>query len=445
MLLHLHTRHTPANPVLIALALFCCAMAACRDEPPPANPRKVYIGQSEGRYTIFRDGRPFIIKGAAGSGQLQELKDAGGNTMRIWDTVQLGAMLDEAQAAGIAVIAGLSIPVSESLDFYRDTTAVSALCLAYEQVVERYKNHPALLMWCLGNEVDFPYRPRFRPFYKAYNRLLDMIHDRDPDHPVTTTLINFNRRNIYNLRWKVPQLDLISLNIFGELQNLRSDLRKFSWFWNGPFLITEWGINGPWETETTAWGAPVESTSNKKAEQYLQRYTDYMPVNDPRFLGACVFYWGQKQEVTHTWFSLFTPNRKASASAQAMQYIWTGQRPAHQAPAFQYMLLEGKGPGDNILLSPGTIHTAKLLLESPDSDSLRFEWEVLPEDWFIRFRYDVNPQKPPVQDSLLLSHEGTMARFRAPSREGPYRIFVTAYDAYGNFASTNTPFYVIAP
>jgi hypothetical protein len=431
--------------VFITLALACFAMAACRRAPVPSALHKVYIGQSGGRYTIFRDGRPFTVKGAAGTGQLQALKTAGGNTIRTWDTVRLGALLNEAQAAGIAVIAGLSIPVSSSLEFYRDTAAVSALCLAYERIVERYKDHPALLMWCLGNEVDFPYRPRFGPFYKAYNRLLDTIHAHDPDHPVTTALINFNRRNIYNLRWKVPQLDLISLNIFGELQHLRRDLKKFAWFWDGPFLVTEWGINGPWESETTAWGAPVENTSNKKAEQYLQRYTDYMPVNDPRFLGACVFYWGQKQEVTHTWFGLFAPNGEVSAAAQAMQYIWTGRQPAHKAPELQYMLVEGKGAKDNILLGPGTVHSAELLLESPGNDALRFEWEVLPEDWFIRSRNDANLQKPPVLDSLLLSGEGAKARFRAPSREGPYRIFVTVYDAYGNFATTNTPFYVIAP
>ncbi|MGX5820681.1 glycoside hydrolase family 2 TIM barrel-domain containing protein [Chitinophaga lutea] len=420
-------------------------MASCRQKAAPDTSRRVYIGQSGGRYTIFRDGKPFTIKGAAGAEELKALKEAGGNTVRTWDTVRLGALLDEAQAAGLAVIPGLYIPTSNTLDFYRDTAAVTALCQAYERVVERYKGHPALLMWCLGNEVDFPYRPRFQPFYKAYNRLLDMIHARDPDHPVTTAVVNFNRRNIYNLRWKVPQLDLISLNIFGQLENLRSDLKDFAWFWDGPFVITEWGINGPWESFTTAWGAPLENTSNKKADIYLQRYKDYMPVEDARFLGACVFYWGHKQEVTHTWFSLFAPNGARSATAQTMQYIWSGKEPDHKAPALKYMLIEGKGAGDNILLGPGADHSAELLLESPGNDSLRYEWEIMPEDWFIRFRYDANLRKPPVLDSLLLSQEGNTARFRTPLREGPYRIFVTVYDTYGNFATTNTPFYVVAP
>lgn len=444
MIIHLLTRRTPEYLAVIAMALLCCAMSACRRSPGPAS-RKVYIAQSGGRYTIFRNGQPFTVKGAAGTGQLAALRGAGGNTIRTWDTLHLGVLLDEAEANGIAVIAGLSIPVSSTFGFYRDTAAVSALCQAYERVVERYKNHPALLMWCLGNEVDFPYRPRFRPFYKAYNRLLGMIHERDPDHPVTTALINFDRRNIYNLRWKVPQLDLISLNIFGELPQLRNDLQQFAWFWDGPFLITEWGINGPWESETTAWGAPIENTSNKKAEQYYQRYTEHMPVNDPRFLGACVFFWGQKQEVTHTWFSLFSRNGETSATAQIMQYIWTGHEPPHKAPNLRFMLVDDKGARDNILVGPGTAHSATLTLESPGHDSLRLTWEVLPEDWFIRFRGDVNPRKPPSLDSLLISREGMKATFRAPLTEGPYRIFVTVHDAYGNFASANTPFYVIAP
>ncbi|WP_298712644.1 glycoside hydrolase family 2 TIM barrel-domain containing protein [Chitinophaga sp.] len=445
MSIHPQTNLTPVRALFISLGLLCAGITACRQSPAPPVGRKVYIGESGGRYTIFRDGQPFVVKGAAGNGQLAALKAAGGNTIRTWDTAGLGTLLDEAEAAGIAVISGLAIPISSHLDFYRDTAAVSAMYLAYEQVVERYKHHPALLMWCLGNEVDFPYSPRFRPFYKVYNRLLDMIHTRDPNHPVTTAIINFSRRNIYNLRWKVPQLDLISMNIFGELKNLRGNLEKFAWFWDGPFLISEWGINGPWESETTAWGAPIENTSNKKAEHYLQRYTDYIPVNNPRFLGACVFFWGQKQEVTHTWFSMFTGEGEVSEAVQTMRYIWTGQQSAHAAPELQYMLLDDKGARDNILLSPGTDHTAVLLLERPGIGALRLKWEVLPEDWFIRYYGYVNPLKPPAPDSLLLSQEGAGVRFRAPAKEGPYRLFVTAYDASGNFASANTPFYVIAP
>ena len=71
-------------------------------------------------------------------------------------------------------------------------------------------------------------------------------------------------------------------------------------FGDSPFLAYRNGeLRGPGSpTNRNAWGAYVENTSAKKAEQYLDIYKKYMPVNNPEFLGSLVFYWGQKQELT---------------------------------------------------------------------------------------------------------------------------------------------------
>lgn len=423
--------------------LIAAVCAGCREGSLPKKKGKVYIDQHEGRYTLIRNGKPFLVKGAAGMSDLEMLQLAGANTIRTWDTLNLGFILDSAYAHNIAVIAGFPMPVSGILSFYNDTAKINAQYAAFSKVVENYRSHPALLMWCLGNEVDFPYSTDYRNFYRAYNRLLRMIHDCDPDHPVTTALIGMNRRCIYNIRWKVPDLDLISFNIFSGLTKLESDLDKFSWFWEGPFLITEWGINGPWESEFTAWGAPIENTSTKKAEQYLGMYQRAMPVNNPRFLGSCVFYWGQKQEVTHTWYSLFSENGATSETVNVMHFLWSGKWPAYKAPALKYMLLEGKGARDNLVFDAGTEHFAEILFQSPPGDSLSIHWEILEEDWYRRNWYEINSKKPATYDSLLLSRNADTVRFRSPHREGPYRIFATVYDRHGHFASANTPFYVI--
>lgn len=404
---------------------------------------KVFISSEGGKHLLYRNGKPFTIKGAAGFTYLRQLHDAGGNTIRIWDTLHLGQVLDEAYANNIAVIAGLPMPISDIISYYNNRSATAAQYSAFEAIVNKYRSHPALLMWCLGNEVDFPYKPRYKNFYVTYNRLLKMIHTADPDHPVTTALVNFDRRNIYNIRFKVPDLDLISINSFGSLFSLKRELNQFSWFWNGPFLITEWGAKGPWESFVTAWGAPIENTSTKKAEQYLQLYEQSMPQKDPRFLGACVFYWGQKQEVTHTWFNLFDSSGAASETVNVMQYVWTGKWPAHKAPVLQYMLLEGKGAGDNIMLNPGEVYHAEVLFQQPPADSLRVHWELLEEDWFVKNWYEANPDKPRGYDHLFISSGTDKASFRAPAKEGPYRLFATFYDTKGYFATTNTPFYVV--
>lgn len=430
------------NICLTVFLVTIMMITGCTTVPAPQQHRKVYISEENGKYVLYRNDSPYIIKGAAGFEQLQYLRHAGGNTIRTWDTLDLGRILDEAHANNIAVIAGFPMPSSNHLPFYNDSARVALQYSAFRDIVQRYRAHPALLMWCLGNEIDFPYSPRFSKFYKAYNRLLKMIHTEDPDHPVTTALINFNRRCLYNIRFKVTGLDLVSFNIFGELPRLRRDLDKFSWFWKGPFLISEWGINGPWESAATAWGAPVENTGTKKAEQYRQLYEQFMPVEHPRFLGACIFYWGSKQEGTHTWFSLFSEEGAVSGTVQEMQYLWTGKMPPHKAPALKYMLLNGKGAMDNNIFRPGTTQTAEVLPDGISGDSLHVRWEILEEDWYTKNRYEPNTRKPPVPDSLQLSARELRAVFRTPAKEGPYRIFATVFDNYGNFASTNTPFYV---
>ncbi|SIO50046.1 glycoside hydrolase family 2 TIM barrel-domain containing protein [Chitinophaga niabensis] len=420
-----------------------CIFTSCRSSGSPSYNRKVFISHEGGKYVLYRNNRPYLIKGAAGFENLHRLQLSGGNTIRVWDTVNLKQVLDEAYANNIAVIAGLPMPVSGILSYYNDRSKVTAQLNAFRSIVKKYSTHPALLMWCLGNEVDFPYKPRFNNFYKAYRNLLKMIHEEDPDHPVTTALINFERRCIFNLCMKVPDLDLISLNTFGSLYSLQKDLNQFSWFWNGPFLITEWGVKGPWEADLTAWRAPIEYNSTVKAEQYLRLYEHSMPVKDPRFLGAFVFLWGHKQEVTHTWFNLFDVTGYTSETVNVMQYLWTGKWPAHKAPQIKDMMLDGKQAKDNIILNSKTEHTAEVFLQQIPDDTARIHWEILKEDWYARNWYEPNTKKPSGHDSLLLTLKGYKVLFRTPEKEGPYRIFATFSDARGYFASANIPFYVV--
>jgi hypothetical protein len=399
----------------------------------------VYISKEGEKYTLYRNGQPFTIKGASGYTHLEKLREIGGNTIRTWDTVNLGAILDEAQRHNLTVIAGLSMPVSAYLDyFYKDTAKVAAQYRAFEKTVRQYKDHPALLMWCLGNELNFTWKPGYGAFYKTYNRLLDMIHTTDPDHPVTTTMPNLNIVQTMMIKWKVHNLDLISINTFGKLKLLNDQLKRYAWCWNGPFLITEWGAYGPWESERTNWEAPIENTSTKKAEHYRLMYGQ-LPQNNPRFLGALVFYWGQKQETTPTWFSMFDEGNGSTEAVSAIQYLWTGKGPSHQPPQIKYMLLNNKGARDNIVLPSGRLQTAELLLGKSRQDTLSIHWQILQEHWFGEL------EKPPLTmlDTLLPADNKLRLTFKAPIKEGPYRIYAKVMDNHGNFSTANTPFYVV--
>lgn len=429
--------------LILSCLLLCLSSLACNQSQSIDSAKKtVYIKNEDGKYVLYRNGEPFFVKGASGFTNLKQLSAAGGNTIRVWDTLNLGSILDSAQANGLAVIAGLPLPPAESMDDFYKTSKANAYTGKITDIVERFKNHPALLAWCLGNELSFPNSPKYRQFYTTFNGLIDMIHQKDPQHPVTTTIMAFQKKNIMNIKLRT-NVDFISFNIFGSIQTLKEDLDKFKWFWDGPFLITEWGVEGPWLAEDqNAWGAYVENTSTKKAEQYLFNYKKYMPVNNPRFLGSMVFYWGQKQELTPTWFSLFDESGAETEAVQVMRYIWTGKKTVDKAPSLKYMLLAGKGANDNIILKPDITVNSKVYFENADTVGLTFKWKIFAEDWFKPSGI-FSEKKTREINNLIVTQSGSGLSFKVPGKEGPYRILVYVYNKKGAFATSNTPFYVL--
>jgi hypothetical protein len=428
--------------IIIFLILPFFSLSCNKSKAVNTTNKAVYIKNQNGKYLLYRNGEPFLVKGASGFTNLKQLAEAGGNTIRVWDTINLKSILDSAQANHLAVIAGLPMPPSESMDEFYKTSKANAYSSRITNIIERFKNHPALLCWCLGNELAFPNKPKYNQFYTIFNGLVDMIHQKDPQHPVTTTIMTFQKKNIINIKLRT-NIDFISFNIFGSIQTLKKDLEKFKWFWDGPFLITEWGVEGPWLAENqNAWGASIESTSTKKAEQYLANYEKYMPVNNPGFLGSMVFYWGQKQELTPTWFSLFDENGAETEAVQVVRYIWTGKKTTEKAPALKYMLLDGKGAKDNIIFKPNITVNSKVYLENADTIGLTFKWKIFAEDWFKPNR-TFNEKQPKEIKDLIMGHSGSELNFKVPDKEGPYRIFVYVYNKKGSFATSNTPFYVL--
>lgn len=424
--------------ILIILFPFC----STKRVPPVAN-RKVFIDHEDGKFTLYRNGRPFFIKGGSGYTHLAALHEAGGNTIRVWDTVNLGLILDSAEVNHLAVVVGLPVRYADPLSFYHDTNEVQEQYKALKQVVSKYKHHPALLVWCVGNELYFPFSRRYNDFYSAFADIVDMIHAEDPDHPVTTTILNVRAKYIFNVLRR-SKIDFISLNVFNRILDMKDKIGSLSWFWNGPYLLTEWGIDGAWTgTEHTAWGAFIENSSTKKAEVYRERYEKYIPQTDPRFLGSLVFFWGQKQEFTHTWFSMFDEDGNRSESVSLMQYLWTGKYPDHMPPQVSYMLLDKKGAPSDLMFNPAVAVHAEVVLSQRDSNITRVKWELLPEDWYSVKGEDIKPVKPRPIEGLIKAGPGLTAEVITPSAGGPYRLFAKLYDKFGNFSTCNVPFYVV--
>jgi hypothetical protein len=208
-------------------------------------------------------------------------------------------------------------------------------------------------------------------------------------------------------------------------------------------MITEWGNNGPWGDEPqTAWGAYIEPSSTKKAAQYLSRYKENMPIEDPRFLGSFIFYWGQKQETTHTWVSLFDEYGNKTEAVSIAQYIWTGKKKMNDPPKISNILINHKEASANIIFQTADTANAEIFLMQPDSNITKIKWEIYPEDWYKKSGRN-NTIKPVAISGRIMNSKDLKASFIAPAKAGPYRLFAGIYDKYGNMATCNIPFYVI--
>ncbi len=430
-------------PTYVKLFFIAVLFTACKHKEAPIPQGKVFVKKVNNKYSLIKNGKVFAIKGASGYTNLKQLSLMGGNAIRTWDTAHLASILAEAKKYGISVIVGLPIPQSQYLSFYNDTSRVASEVKKIEKFIKKFKSDPSVLMWCVGNELVFPFKPAYKNFYKTFNDIVKIIHQQDPDHPVTTTMVNFQKKDIINIKLRTD-VDIISFNIFSRLAELSTDLANFEWFWDGPYMITEWGIDGPWQGfAQTAWEANLEPTSTQKAKDYFNRYRKYMPVNDPRFIGSFIFFWGQKQEITHTWFSLFDENGNSTECVKTAGQIFTGKAANYDGPRIADLLLGGKKGNQNIILKPGELQSAKVFM--PDTTkAATVKWEIYPEDWFKKNNVD-NLVKPKLLNNLIAAQNGLTVSFKTPKKEGPYRIFATVFDGKKNIATANVPFYVISP
>jgi len=431
--------------LILTLLVFLYITSGSKKTSSFKGARRVTIQKENGQYIFNKDGKPFLVRGGAGFTHIKELAASGGNTMICWDTSKLENTLKEAAQNNVAVIIGLDIPGGENIAFYNDEKKVAALYSAYTSIVIRYKDHPALLAWCLGNELVLPFSFTISNFYKTYNRILRQINNIDPHHPVSTAIINVSKKKIIMIQWRMPALDFLCINIYNSIKTIEQDLNAIKLAWRGPYLIGEWGPNGGWEADLTIWNAPIENTSTKKAEQFYELFNKYMPIKDPRFLGSVAYYWGSRPEqYTYTWFSIFNEDGTPTEIMETLNDCWKDTITEHRAPKVLYMLIDSLGAKDNIIMTQGSKHKAGILLETATpTDTLRYSWQILKDNWLYWGQTWNYSKKPPAENKLLSDSISQFTIFTAPSREGPYRVFVTVYNSKGYCATANTPIYVV--
>jgi hypothetical protein len=407
------------------------------DNTQPGKPAKVEIKKQNGNFQLYRNGEPYFIKGAGGYAYYDKLKEYGGNSIRLWSTIGAKTYLDQAYAQGLTVTLGLDMEQERHGFNYSDKAAVKEQLERLKKEVMAYKDHPALLMWAVGNELD-----QFANNYAvwdAVNELAKFIHQVDPNHLTTTMLAGVPKKHVEQIVKRCPNLDVLSINAFMDLPYIRDKIVNGGW--NGPYMIGEWGASGYWEKEKTPWGAFIEETSTEKANACKTRYESAVLGRTDRCIGSYVFYWGYKQARTHTLLSLFLESGEQIGVIDILQKEWTGKERNNRAPLIAPIGIDDKKIQDGVYIKPSTTHKAFTDAKDPDNDKITFKWEIYLESTEKKEGGD-KENKPGAIDGLILDGSGRMLSFKAPEKEGAYRLFVYVFDGNNNVATANAPFYV---
>ena len=402
---------------------------------------RVFLRQdAKGAWELVRNGETMRVLGVGGTKFLPLAKEMGANSVRVWDTAQLRdknpggkTVLEEIEELGLTFCAGIWVEHERHGFSYLNPKQIKKQREKVRAAVRQYRDHPQLLVWGLGNEMEiFPGQPEAVRVWREMEELAKIVKEEDPHHPVMTVIAGADGRKIREVMDHYPSVDILGINAYSGAGGAGRTLQSLGW--KKPFLLTEYGTAGHWEVPKTAWGAPLEPTANEKAVQYFATLQSVMENAEGLCLGSYAFLWGNKQETTSTWYGMLLPNGEKLPSVDAVVRGWTGKWPNNHSPKIEKLQFENSIPR----AKAGTPVKASAVISDRNGDALTCEWTVLAESKDIQHGGDAE-SVPPSFPRAVQTDAGPECRVTFPDK-GAYRLFLVVRDGKGGASTANLPF-----
>jgi hypothetical protein len=420
--------------IKMTLLLGCCLTAL-------SSWGQVTIQKKENGFTLLRNGQPYYVKGVGGEVNFDKMVSIGANSLRTWGIDNAKEVLDEAHKHGLTVMLGLWLQHERHGFDYDNKMKVKQQLDYFKTVINKFKDHPALLMWGIGNELDLDYtNPNV---WYAVQDIANYAHKVDPNHPTSTVTAGLDSLEVAFITSRCPDIDIYCVNTYGDIGNVPANISRFGW--KGPYMITEWGPNGHWESPKTSWGVSIEQTSSEKKQSYLERYIKYIEPNKDYCLGSYAFLWGAKQEYTETWYGLFSKDNMPTEPIDALETVFTNKKIDKPAPSIDKFTINQQKANDNIQVKAENKYTAEVILKETGIRSenlpVKYRWKILEESTDKKSGGDKEDEASEISGLIKSGPSNNQINFRAPNAEGKYRLFVTVI-SNGKQAYANIPFLV---
>lgn len=390
----------------------------------------------------------FQIKGVCGDRDLERLAKLGVNTVRGYTIAAPEVMrekLDHAHALGIKMI------VSEWMPHHGENTNKEGVIWNFDyeakgdemvknliKKVEGIGDHPAILMWGLGNEVHLD-----EPYLRVVNRMSEEIHKRFPNHLTSLTMINAKAEHIEAIKKFAPDLDVLGVQCYSR-GAVRGGIKSAETHWGKPFYMSEFNTNGPWNFKKTEWGQPLSEPVTRKVSDLKDCYAAI--DESPLCLGSTIFAWGHYMVFNPKYFStLLDPipsgtqgtdssdHLLVTPQAEVMIEHFTGKPvEGNRAPVISKLEFEG-GAGSRTA-EPGEPMNVQFAAEDADGDTVEFVTWIL----------DSTARRTTIVEGPFPQTSAESAVIKAPETPGEYTLMVYAKDNKGGASATILPFKVPA-
>ena len=231
--------------VRIFCVFLACLCVCLLSRTAEAQAVPVQLKQADNGWQLYRDGKPFYIKGAGGDWHLDEdggqrklelFKRSGGNSIRTWGVgEETEALLDRAHALGLTVTVGIWLGHERHGFDYTDLDQVAEQKDKVREAVLKFKDHPAVLAWGVGNEMEGYDAGDNAAIWSHVEAVAAMIKRLDPDHPTMTVIAEIGGRKLESIHKLCPSTlmparhrslsDMASLRL-PSLMSLRSSARR---------------------------------------------------------------------------------------------------------------------------------------------------------------------------------------------------------------------------